>query len=138
MHRFVSSGTVERQAAHFYRITVTEGDLKAGVIITCKSTGKDKFKIVFFDKEGHVTMVEESQQSKRDSTANLYVVPYGRSKHGWVGDIWFTFRKVQFNGIHASLHDEAPGRRCSPSFYDSRHIWQRHQGKPFLVSRHIW
>lgn len=72
------SGTVERQAAHFYRITVTEADLKAGVIITCKSTGKDKFKIVFFDTDGHVTMVEESQQSKRDSTANLYVVPYGR------------------------------------------------------------
>lgn len=72
------SGTVERQAAHFYRITVTEGDLKNGVIINCKSTGKDKFKIVFFDQEGHVTMVEESQQSKRASEANLYVVPYGR------------------------------------------------------------
>ena len=57
---------------------MTEADLKSGVIITCKSTGKDKFKIVFFDGEGHVTMVEESQQSKRDSTANLYVVPYGR------------------------------------------------------------
>lgn len=72
------SGTVERQGAHFYRITITEADLKAGVIITCKSTGKDKFKIVFFDQEGHVTMVEESQQSKRSSEANLYVVPYGR------------------------------------------------------------
>jgi len=72
------SGTVERQAAHFYRITVTEADLKSGVIISCKSSGKDKFKIVFFDKEGHVTMVEESQQNKRASEANLYVVPYGR------------------------------------------------------------
>lgn len=72
------SGTVERQAAHFYRITVTEADLKSGVIISCKSTGKDKFKIVFFDQEGHVTMVEESQQNKRASEANLYVVPYGR------------------------------------------------------------
>ena len=45
------SGTVERQAAHFYRITVTESDLKSGLIITCKSTGKDKFKLVFFDQE---------------------------------------------------------------------------------------
>jgi len=72
------SGTVERQAAHFYRITVTEQDLKNGVMINCKSTGKDKFKIVFFDQEGHVTMVEESQQSKRASEANLYVVPFGR------------------------------------------------------------
>ncbi|XP_023337500.1 chaperone protein dnaJ 15 isoform X2 [Eurytemora carolleeae] len=72
------TGTVERQAAHFFRITVTEADLKNGVIIRCSSTGKDKFKIVFFDQEGHVTMVEESQQSKRASEANLYVVPYGR------------------------------------------------------------
>ena len=45
------AGTVERQAAHFYRITVTESDLKSGLIITCKSTGKDKFKLVFFDQE---------------------------------------------------------------------------------------
>jgi len=72
------TGTVERQAAHFFRITVTEADLKAGVIISCKSSGKDKFKIVFFDNQGHVTMVEESQQNKRASEANLYVVPYGR------------------------------------------------------------
>jgi len=72
------SGTVERQAAHFFRITVTESDLKAGVIISCKSTGKDKFKTVFFDNQGHVTMVEESQLNKRASESNLYVVPYGR------------------------------------------------------------
>ena len=31
-------GTVERQAAHFYRITVTEADLKSGVIISCRHT----------------------------------------------------------------------------------------------------
>lgn len=72
------SGTVERQAAHFYRITVTESDLQSGVIINCKSAGKDKFKIVFFDQEGHVTMVEESKQNKKASEANLYAVPYGR------------------------------------------------------------
>eukprot|EP00088_Acartia_fossae_P050348 TRINITY_DN5637_c0_g1_i4.p1 TRINITY_DN5637_c0_g1~~TRINITY_DN5637_c0_g1_i4.p1 ORF type:complete len:394 (+),score=108.61 TRINITY_DN5637_c0_g1_i4:643-1824(+) len=72
------SGTVERQAAHFYKITVTEKDLQDGIMITCKSTGKDKFKIVFFDQEGHVTMVEESQLTKRASEANLYVVPFGR------------------------------------------------------------
>ena len=53
-------GTVERQAAHFYRITVTESDLKNGLIITCKSTGKDKFKLVFFD-----------QEVKSDSTSDM-------------------------------------------------------------------
>ena len=117
------TGTVERQSAHFYRVTVTEADLRAGVIITCTSAGNDKFKVrgieclwlsrqvnvgkfpsngsflchvatgsiwptplhplslsqvVFFDNDGHVTMVEESQKKKRQSEANLYVVPYGR------------------------------------------------------------
>jgi len=71
-------GTVERQAAHFYRISVTEEDLKNGVIISCRSSGKDKFKIVFFDTSGHVTMVEESQQSKKCSEANVYAVPFAR------------------------------------------------------------
>ena len=37
--------------------------------------------VVFFDNDGHVTMVEESQKKKRQSEANLYVVPYGR----WAG-----------------------------------------------------
>ena len=39
------TGTVDRQCAHFYRVTVTEADLRAGVIITCTSTGNDKFKV---------------------------------------------------------------------------------------------
>jgi hypothetical protein len=72
------SGTVDRQCAHFFRITITEADLKNGVIISCTSTGSDKFKIVFFDMKGDVTMVEESQQRKRKSEANLYVVPFAR------------------------------------------------------------
>lgn len=72
------SGTVDRQCAHFFRITITEADLKNGVMIICTSNGGDKFKVVFFDNDGHVTMVEESQKKKRQSEANLYVVPYGR------------------------------------------------------------
>ena len=69
---------MERQCAHFYRLKITEEDLKTGVIITCTSNGNDKFKVVFFDTDGNVTMVEESQKRKRHSEANLYVVPYGR------------------------------------------------------------
>lgn len=72
------SGTVDRQCAHFFRITITEQDLQSGVIISCTSTGNDKFKVVFFDNQGHVTMVEESQQRKRRSEANLFVVPFCR------------------------------------------------------------
>lgn len=72
------SATVDRQAAHFYKITITDDDLKNGVIISCTSHGNDKFKVVFFDNEGNVRMVEESQKRKRHSEANMYIVPYGR------------------------------------------------------------
>jgi hypothetical protein len=70
--------TVDRQCAHFYRLVVTEADMKNGVMVSCKSVGNDKFKVVFFDSEGHVAMVEESQKRKRHSEANLYVVPFAR------------------------------------------------------------
>lgn len=33
---------------------------------------------MFFDNDGHVTMVEESQKKRKHSEANLFVVPYGR------------------------------------------------------------
>lgn len=72
------SGTVERQTGHFFKLNITEEDLKNGVVISCTSNGSDKFKVVFFDNEGHVTMVEESQKRKRHSESNLYVVPFGR------------------------------------------------------------
>jgi len=72
------TGTVDRQCAHFFKINVTQQDLDNGVIISCSSTGNDKFKLVFFDNTGHVTMVEESQQRKRKSEANMYVVPFAR------------------------------------------------------------
>ena len=55
------TGTVERQHAHFYRLTVGKTDLDKGVVVSCTSTGGDKFKLVFFDREGSVSMVEESQ-----------------------------------------------------------------------------
>ncbi|TRY68205.1 hypothetical protein TCAL_06941 [Tigriopus californicus] len=72
------TATVERQNAHFYRMDITERDLQHGVIVCCTSAGNDKFKVVFFDNDGHVTMVEESQKRKKHSDANLYVVPFGR------------------------------------------------------------
>ena len=87
---------------------MTEADLKAGLIITCKSSGKDKFKLVFFDQEGHVTMVQESQQNKRCSAADLYVVPYG--KRLLINLSWKLFvlkyRKIQSYGVNATFNDE--------------------------------
>ena len=38
------AGTVDRQCGHFFKLTITEDDLKNGVIIQCTSAGNDKFK----------------------------------------------------------------------------------------------
>ena len=125
LHLIIPEGTVERQAAHFYRITVTEADLKAGLIITCKSSGKDKFKLVFFDQEGHVTMVQESQQNKRCSAADLYVVPYGKRLLINLSSKLFVlkYRKIQSYGVNATFNDETFRRWCPPRVYDSWHFW---------------
>jgi len=72
------AGTVERQCGHFFKLTITEQDLKNGVIIQCTSAGNDKFKVIFFDTDGNVRLVEESQKRKRHSEANMYVVPFAR------------------------------------------------------------
>jgi len=73
------SGVVERQTAHFFRIPISQDDLNNGVIINCKSVdNQDKFKVIFFDNQGHVTLVEESQRRKRHAEAVMYLVPYGR------------------------------------------------------------
>lgn len=72
------SGVVERQAAHFYKINLSDEDLKSGVIVSCLSYSGDKFKLVFFDKDGQVNIVEESQSKKKKSEANLFFVPFER------------------------------------------------------------
>jgi hypothetical protein len=40
------TSTVDRQSAHFYKLTVTEENLRNGVIVTCTSAGSDKFKVI--------------------------------------------------------------------------------------------
>lgn len=74
----VVTGTVERQSAHFFKLVITEDDVNRGVIINCESSGGDKFKVVFFDSDGQVAMVEESQTKKKRSEANLVLVPFER------------------------------------------------------------
>ena len=52
----------------FFKLNITEEDLKQGVIINCFSNGGDKFKVVFFDRDGQVRIVEESQVKRKKNT----------------------------------------------------------------------
>ena len=56
------TGTVDRQAAHFFRITITQADLDNGVIISCSSTGTS---------ESSLLDNAPNYQSKRENLSNL-------------------------------------------------------------------
>ncbi len=47
-------GKVERQAASFHRLIVTDKQVQEGVIISVKSANKDKFKLVLFEHDGSI------------------------------------------------------------------------------------
>ncbi len=94
------TGTVERQSAHFFRLTITDKDLAkyvlvviccfisicirflfslfSGVIISCVSSNSDKFKLIFFDNLGQMSLVEESQTKNKHSEASFFAVPFTR------------------------------------------------------------
>ncbi|CAI2348743.1 unnamed protein product [Caenorhabditis sp. 36 PRJEB53466] len=70
------SSSVSKQHAHFYEIDMKEEFRKNGVAIICKSSSS-KFKLVLFDKEGGVRMIQESgKRGKSGTQADMFFVPY--------------------------------------------------------------
>ncbi|CAI0386492.1 unnamed protein product [Linum tenue] len=45
------SRKVEKQSAHFYSVTISEEEAKAGFVCRVQSTEKSKFKLLYFDQE---------------------------------------------------------------------------------------
>uniref|UniRef100_A0A8R1HPN3 J domain-containing protein n=1 Tax=Caenorhabditis japonica TaxID=281687 RepID=A0A8R1HPN3_CAEJA len=72
----VVSASVSKQHAHFYEIEMLEEYRKNGVAIICKSSSS-KFKLVLFDKEGGVRMIQESgKRGKSHTQADMFFIPY--------------------------------------------------------------
>ncbi|PIC39710.1 hypothetical protein B9Z55_011310 [Caenorhabditis nigoni] len=70
------TASVSKQHAHFYEIDMLEDFRKNGVAIICKSSSS-KFKLVLFDKEGGVRMIQESgKRGKAGTQADMFFVPY--------------------------------------------------------------
>ena len=69
---------VDRQAACYYRISISRDDIDNGFIIHCKSASKDKFKLVMFDSSGRLLYKEESSRSayKPNTETTLFFVSY--------------------------------------------------------------
>ena len=79
-HGQAVSGVVERQDAQFFKFRASDEDVRNGIIINCFSNSGDKFKVIVFDSQGNVQIVEESQLSgkKKTSQANLHLLPFER------------------------------------------------------------
>ncbi len=73
------SGTVDRQCAHFFRITITEQDLKSGVIISCTSTGKLKHGPT-------VTLTLKTEIANPNPTNRKWQVQGGLFRQRWTCD----------------------------------------------------
>lgn len=70
------SASVSKQHAHFYEIEMLEEYRKNGVAIICKSSSS-KFKLVLFDKEGGVRMIQESgRRGKSGTQADMFFIPH--------------------------------------------------------------
>ncbi|DBA00537.1 TPA: hypothetical protein N0F65_006441 [Lagenidium giganteum] len=62
---------VDKQDAHFYRITVEQE--RESLVFMCRSATKSKFKLVLFDSSGAVRMVQESTKKARWTAADMYL-----------------------------------------------------------------
>ena len=71
--------TVKTQDAKFFVVDMKAEYQKNGVIIRCKSSAGSKFKLVLFDRDGAVRMMEESQKKKSHTVADLFFVPFTKN-----------------------------------------------------------
>ncbi|WKX98996.1 hypothetical protein Q1695_014118 [Nippostrongylus brasiliensis] len=71
------SASIAKQEGAFYSIEMKEEYRDHGICIVCKSSSSSKFKLVLFDKEGGVRMIQESQKKKSAGTqAEMFFVPF--------------------------------------------------------------
>lgn len=70
------SASIAKQEGAFYSIDVKDDYSQQGICIVCKSPSSSKFKLVLFDKEGGVRMIQESQKKKSGTQAEMFFVPF--------------------------------------------------------------
>ncbi|KAB5537577.1 hypothetical protein DKX38_015110 [Salix brachista] len=70
------SRKVERQCAHFYSVTITEEEAKAGFVCRVQSSDKSKFKLLYFDQEESgglsLALQEDSAKTGKITSAGMY------------------------------------------------------------------
>ncbi|XP_050238683.1 chaperone protein dnaJ 16 isoform X2 [Mercurialis annua] len=70
------SRKVEKQCAHFYSVTITEEEARAGFVCRVQSSDKSKFKLLYFDQEENgglnLALQEESLKTGKVTSAGMY------------------------------------------------------------------
>ncbi|ESW29505.1 hypothetical protein PHAVU_002G075800 [Phaseolus vulgaris] len=74
------SKRVEKQCAHFYSVTITEEEARAGFVCRVLSSDKSKFKLLYFDQEDNgglsLALQEDSAKTGKITTAGMYFLGF--------------------------------------------------------------
>lgn len=71
---------VEKQCAHFYSVTITEEEARAGFVCRVQSSDKSKFKLLYFDWEGtgglSLALQEDCTKTGKVTSAGMYFLGF--------------------------------------------------------------
>lgn len=71
---------VEKQCAHFYSVTITEEEARAGFVCRVQSSDKSKFKLLYFDQEGagglSLALQEDCTKTGKVTSAGMYFLGF--------------------------------------------------------------
>ncbi|KAJ8773862.1 hypothetical protein K2173_008325 [Erythroxylum novogranatense] len=74
------SRKVEKQCAHFYSVTITEEEARAGLVCRVQSSERSKFKLLYFDQEDNgglsLALQEDSIRTGKVTSAGLYFLGF--------------------------------------------------------------
>ncbi|CAK8537143.1 unnamed protein product [Lathyrus sativus] len=74
------SKRVEKQCAHFYSVTITEEEARAGFVCRVQSSDKSKFKLLYFDQEDNggfsLALQEDSAKNGKFTSARMYFLGF--------------------------------------------------------------
>ena len=103
------SAKVDKQAAHFYQLDLTPEQVKQGLVVTCRSATKSKFKLVLFDSNGAVKIVQESRRREKWTAADLFFTDFELLD---IPETWSKFTEIEMElpEIFTKLSGVTPSR----------------------------
>ncbi|EPS60398.1 hypothetical protein M569_14405, partial [Genlisea aurea] len=74
------SGKVEKQAAHFYSVTIDEEQAGSGIVVRVTSASQSKFKLLYFEEDANegygLALQEDSEKTGKVTTAGMYFLHF--------------------------------------------------------------